>query len=401
MVIESVLPFPAFRPALPSSALPSSALPCTAPRARRLTGRVARWVVLAAVVGYLVVPQITGAGSSWQLLVGVDLTWLLVAVGLEAASLAVYAALTRAMLPRLERPSYRTVLGIDLATLAASHVVPGGSAVGLGLGYRLLTRAGVSGPAAVFAKATQSIGSAVVLNLLLWGALVASLPLHGFSPVYGPVALTGLVLLSAAAVLLGLLLRGDDRIATWLARQVARLPRVSGEGVRAAVLTGTGHLRVFAADRRLLATTGLLAAANWLLDAAALWACVRAFGHSLGPDGLLVSYGIAAVLAALPVTPAGLGVVEAFLIPSLVAFSVPHGVAVLGVLAWRALSFLLPVPIGGVSYLLLQTHSRSTAGHATELSSVGDAGRPPLPRSSVPDDELQLSGCPRAVVGAA
>ena len=127
------------------------------------------------------------------------------------------------------------MLGIDLSTMAASHVVPAGSAVGLGLGYRMLTRAGVSGPAAVFAKATQAVGSAVVLNLILWVALVASIPLHGFSPVYGPVALVGLVLLTVAAVLLALVLRGHDRVADLLARWLGRLPKLSPDRVRAAV----------------------------------------------------------------------------------------------------------------------------------------------------------------------
>jgi uncharacterized protein (TIRG00374 family) len=371
-----------------------------AQRVRRVVGRVGKWVVFAVVVEYLVVPQIAGTRNTWHLLVGVNDAWLLLALGLEVASLAAYAALTRAMLPRVQRPSYRTVLGIDLSTMAASHVVPGGSAVGLGLGYRLLTRAGVSGPAAVFAKATQAVGSAVVLNLVLWVALASSIPLHGFSPVYGPVALVGLVLLSAAAVLLVLLLRGDRRVAAGLARQLGRLPRVSEDGVRQGILTATGYLRAFATDRRLLWTTGLLAAANWLLDAAALWACVRAFGHTLGPDGLLVPYGIAAVLAALPITPAGLGVVEAFLIPSLVAFSVPRGVAILGVLAWRAISFLLPIPIGGVSYVLLQRrgdHPRLLApGTAAPSFPAGTAAGSPGTGTdrapSTPEDTHDLDG---------
>jgi uncharacterized protein (TIRG00374 family) len=337
---------------------------------RRLGG----WVVLAVVVEYLVVPQIAGTRKTWHLLLGVDNAWVLVAVLLEAASLGVYGALTRAMLPRAERPGYTTVLGIDLSTMAASHVMPAGSAVGLGLGYRLLTRAGVSGPAAVFAKATQAIGSAVVLNLILWLALAASIPLHGFSPVYGPVAVAGLVLLSAAAAILVLVLRGNERAAVVVARQLGRLPRLSAERVQAAILTTAGHLRAFAADRRRLAVTVLFAAANWLLDAAALWACVRAFGHGLGLDGLLVPYGIAAVLAALPVTPGGLGVVEASLIPSLVAFSVPRGIAILGVLAWRAISFLLPIPVGLVSYLLLQRRRPRAALPAPPARSEGSGG---------------------------
>jgi uncharacterized protein (TIRG00374 family) len=315
-------------------------------------------MLLAVVVEYLLVPQLAGTRNSWHLLLQVDNAWLLLALGLEAASLAAYAALTRTVLPAAQRPGYATVLGIDLSTLAASHIFPGGSAVGLGLGYRLLTRAGVRGPAALFTKTAQAVGSAVVLNLLLWAALVASIPLHGFSPVYGPVALAGVVLMTTAAVLLWLLLRGEATIADRLAGMLGRLPKLSPDRVRRAILTGVDHLRAFAGDRRLLLAAGGLAAANWLLDAGALWSCVRAFGHTLGPDGLLVPYGIAAVLAALPITPAGLGVVEASLIPALVGFSVPRGIAILGVLSWRAINFLLPIPVGALSYVLLERAHR-------------------------------------------
>ena len=79
---------------------------------------------------------------------------------------------------------------------------------------------------------------------------------------------------------------------------------------------------------------------------------VRAFGHTLGPDGLLVPYGSGACPRFL-FTPAGLGVVEAFLIPALAGFAVPRGVVILGVLAWRAISFLLPIPVGLIAYLSL------------------------------------------------
>lgn len=347
------------------------------PRAAvRTLRRIAAGGLFAAVVAAVLGPQLTG--TNWNLFGQVDGAWLELAALLEAASLAAYAALTRAVLPRTGRPGYLRILGIDLSTMAVSHVVPAGSAVGLGLGFRLLTAEGVRGSAAVFTQATQALGSAVVLNVLLWIALIWSIPLHGISSVYGVVALVGVMLMTAAAVLFLLVLRGRDRIAGGLARALGRLPRLSPEAVHAGVLAGIDHLRVFTRDRRLLGAAGVLAAANWLLDAAALWACVRAFGHTLGPDGAFVPYGIAAVVAALPVTPAGLGIVEASLIPSLVAFGTPHGVALLGVLAWRALAYLLPIPLGGLSYLLLQrTPSRASyrRGRAPERAAPAGVGR--------------------------
>src|SRR5207302_8024191 len=111
-----------------------------------------------------------------------------------------YACLTRAVLPSDERPALPTVLRMQLSTLAVSHVVPGGTAAGAGLAYRLLTdTGGVSGPNAGFALATQSLGSALVLNVLLWLGLLISIPVRGFDPVYGSAALVGVLLIAAFA----------------------------------------------------------------------------------------------------------------------------------------------------------------------------------------------------------
>ena len=56
---------------------------------------------------------------------------------------------------------------IQLSTKALSSIVPGGSAAGSALAYRLMTLSGVNGPDAGFALATAGLGSAVVLNLHL------------------------------------------------------------------------------------------------------------------------------------------------------------------------------------------------------------------------------------------
>ena len=89
---------------------------------------------------------------------------------------------------------------IVLATTAVGHVVPAGAAGSASLGYRLLTESGVDGADAGFVWASASLGSAVVLNLLLWIALLVSIPIAGFHPVYVVTALLGLLLISAAAL---------------------------------------------------------------------------------------------------------------------------------------------------------------------------------------------------------
>ena len=59
------------------------------------------------------------------------------------------------------------------------------------MGFRLFIAEGASGSDAGFALATQGPGSALMLNLILWVALVISIPLTGFNPLYATAAALG------------------------------------------------------------------------------------------------------------------------------------------------------------------------------------------------------------------
>jgi uncharacterized protein (TIRG00374 family) len=95
------------------------------------------------------------------------------------------------------------------------------------------------------------------------------------------------------------------------------------------------------------------ASLNWLLDAACLWVFIWSFGRVISPIDLLVAYGLANILAAIPITPAGLGIIEGVLIPTLVGFGVPQSQAILAVLSYRLINFWIPIPVGGISYATL------------------------------------------------
>ena len=278
--------------------------------------------------------------------------------------------LTRSLLPRERRPILWRIVRIQLSTLAVSHVVPGGSAAGAGLSFRLLEREGVDGPDAGFALALESIGSAVVLNVLLWIGLVVSIPLHGFNPLYGTAAIVG-VLLIGGFFALALLLTREEASAARVLRAVARhMPLLNEQAVHRSVHRAAGQLRALTSDRKLLVTAVGWAGANWLLDAAALWLFVAAFGERVPVDALFVAYGLANVLAAIPVTPGGLGVVEAVLTSTLVGFGTPRGIAILGVIGYRLVNFWLPIPVGAASYVSIRARGASRQRKAIELETL-------------------------------
>ena len=60
--------------------------------------------------------------------------------------------------------------------------------------------------------------------------------------------------------------------------------------------------------------------------------------------------------------PAGLGVVEATMIPLLTFFGCDRGIATLGVVAYRLVNFWLPIPLGFLAYLSLQVEQETADG---------------------------------------
>ena len=322
----------------------------------RTVRRLAELLLLGFVIEYFVVPQISGTHKALHVLASVNPFLPVLGVLLEVLSLIAYFELTRALIPKSSDPGFATMSRIQLSTLALSHCLPGGNAVGYSLGYRLLMRSGVAGTDTAVALATQGLGSAVVLNVIFWLALLVSLPLYGFQSGYLFVAVIGLLLMAGIALLVILLTKGDQRATAFLAAVGRKVPFLHPETLPRLFGQLVARVEDLSKDRRQMGKALFFAAANWLCDAASLFVFVGAFGHWVNPIALLVAYGVGNIAAALPITPGGLGVVEATVSGILVGFGTPRSIAIWGVLAWRLVNFWLPIPIGGTSYLSLQLH---------------------------------------------
>lgn len=313
-----------------------------------------RWVLFAVVVYFFVLPLLPAFRGAVADLRQIDPVLLAAAIGLEFVALYCYTLLTHAALGSdANRLTRFDLFRIQLSTRALGSILPAGSAASNALGFRLITSSGVKKADAGFALATAGIGSAVILNVLLWVGLVVSIPLRGSSPVYSTAAIAGAVLMGiVGAVVFGLI---DDK--GRLARVVRYVyDRIGRDGESAAELLDhlRDRIRGLVAERDVLRRVILWGTANWLLDLLALWLFLRAFGGSVSADGLLVAFGLANVLASIPITPGGLGIVEGVYIPTLVGFGVPAATATVTVLTYRIAQFWLPILVGGVAYASLR-----------------------------------------------
>jgi uncharacterized protein (TIRG00374 family) len=334
------------------------------------------------VIEVVLPPELRGARKEFRQLDHLNFLWLILGALVEVGALAAYAELTHTVLSPGAPKRFR-IFRINMWALAVSHVLPGGTVPGTAVSYRLLTEADVPGNTAAFGLATQGIGSAVVLNALFWLALLISIPLNGYNPYYGFAAILGVLLLSVFGGLVLLLTRDEKQADRFLMRLVSHIPFVKPHAVAALVKKVADRMKVLAENPHLLYRGSIWAAANWLLDASSLWVFLFAFGAHVSPIDLLVAYGLANILAVIPITPGGLGVVEFISISTLTGFGVAGGAATAGVICWRLVNFWLPIPFGGVAYLSLRLGKTRTELRAHRASSgQGSAsGGGPVPET--------------------
>jgi uncharacterized protein (TIRG00374 family) len=362
--------------------------------------------IIALVIEYLVVPELVGASKDLSLLGRVNVGWLSAGVATEALSLFCYGLLTRAVLPPSgpddpPRPGLSRLFRIDLAAAAIAHVIPAGTLGSAGIGYRLFTAEGIKGNDAGVMMATKGLGSTVVLNVLLWLSLVVSIPLAGFHPIYVTVAIIGAVILLAVGALVFGITHEVGRAARILHAIGDRIPGLTGDRLEQALREAAVSLSALARDRRTMFWSLIWASLNWLLDAASLWCFVAAFGRFVNPVELFAAYGIANVAGALPVTPAGLGVIDSVAPLLLVSFGVTRSVATLGVLGWRLVNFWLPIPAGAAAYVSLKVPKGGglkamRAAVSTMLPNNGQQPTTPPPGTSPPEPPPDIPEPPRS-----
>jgi uncharacterized protein (TIRG00374 family) len=264
------------------------------------------------------------------------------------------------------------VIASQLAGNALAKVAPGGGAMGSALQYRMLVATGSPGQR-VIAGLTSS-------NLLVF-AVVLALPVFSI-----PAIVRGGVehdLVNAAAVGLvvfvvlfavGAVVLSGDRPLLWLGRV---LQRVRNRLRRRSEPLERLPERLVSERNRIVETLGprwkrALGAAvgRWALDFGSLLAALKALDALPRPGIVLLAFCAAQVLAQIPVTPGGLGFVEAGLTATLTLAGVAAGSAVVATFAYRLFSYWLQLPLGLLG-LALQRAPVASAKRAGGITPSG------------------------------
>jgi uncharacterized protein (TIRG00374 family) len=315
-------------------------------------------LVVAAISFHIVAPSIVEVVGSWPRVSSVAPEWLVVIVACEVLSFASAITLQRIA---LRTSAWFAVATSQLAGNAMSQVVPGGAAAGATLQLRLLGQAGadtttaISGFTAFSLLQTASILFLPVLTLptILAGAGVdRGLAQTAFLGIAGFVAVAGLgaLLLTTDPLLVGI-----GRLIEVVRKTVLR-KRPATTDLPARLVGERNSIREVLGERwreALVATACRLG-----FDFLALFAALAAVGGLPKPSLALLAYTTATLLAMVPITPGGLGLVEAGLTGTLALAGVKPAQAVLATLLYRLASYWLPILAGPVAYTLFRRRYR-------------------------------------------
>ena len=285
----------------------------------------------------------------------ISVVWFVLMILAEVASYACAWKLTRIALPQV---SWFVAATSQLSSNAIAKVVPGGAAIGAGVGFRMLSVSGVErGSAGAALTANSIISNGVLLCLplvaLFLSVIGAPIP-RGMTHVAWGGAVLFLVLFGAAFSLvrydrpIRVLGTAVQRSAGWVLRRLHRTGGPTADGMirqRDAMVASLGSR---------WRTALSVAVGNWLFDYFALVFALMAVGTRPRLSIVLLAYAVAAVLSMIPITPGGVGFVEAGLVAMLTLAGIPGDEALLATLAYRVVSYWLPLPAGLVANLLFR-----------------------------------------------
>ncbi|MCP4085681.1 MAG: UPF0104 family protein [Actinomycetia bacterium] len=345
---------------------------------RRFAGRAISLAVAALSI-YLVIPSIIATFSSWPELERLKDGSLLVMAGFTLASLVCFWI----MLGLCLRSRHWLVMATSqLASGAIGRLVPGGAATATAVQYRLLSDAGV---------AKETAGTGLTVATLLNFAVLFSLPVLAVPALVSGAPVSSALLNGAiaaaisfvAAAILGALFLFWDRPLQALGRGIDRTMALFQQGnddspPSAERLVGSRNLiRSHLADSWYW--VALASFGKWGFDYLALVMAVRGIGHDDTSSLLLLAFVTASLLGRIPLTPGGLGFVEAGLTGTLTLAGLSPGDAATATLAYRLVSYWLPIPLGALAYGLHRARLGRDGIDTPRSGELGTADRPAGP----------------------
>jgi putative heme transporter len=334
-------------------------------RSRRAVLALLGAAIVVATFAYLL-PTIADYRDVWRTVRQLSWTWILVLVAATVLNVATYAPPWQVALPGL---GFVRALEMTQLSTALSLVLPAGLAAGMASSAGLLRRWG-------FSRRHVARGLTLVglwnqlLNLAYPIVALFLLTASGAeTALLATAAFVGTAVLGVAVAGLALVL-ASNRLAYDVGQLAARMANRLAAKLRRRPVTWNGtsfeRFRVEAGDllRRRWHALTVTSVVGSLTVFLVLLASLRALDVTAGEVGTVeafAAWSLVRVIASVPITPGGIGVVELGLTTALVAFGGDNAGVVAAVLVYRALTVVPTLAIGLVAVATTRRYRRPAA----------------------------------------
>jgi uncharacterized protein (TIRG00374 family) len=343
-------------------------------------------VVMGALFA-LLLPQVTSFEEAAAELRDIEWPWLVALGGAGILNIALYPLTVLVAVAGL---GYWHGFVQRQSGFLISNAIPGGGAIAVATQYAILAQYRVRATLAAAAVGADSVFTYLItLGLPALAVTLLSIQGENASALTVTAAIIGGIVVVISIILIFIVLRSDagairvGRLGERLSTPVLRKLHKPIPDFKAALV----DFRVDAHDlmkRRWLA----LFITNFVAQTtpfAVLVCAVAGLGgfEYLNFVEVFATYSIAIVLTSFPITPGGLGTVDAALIALLTSFGAPGSIAVAADLIWRLVWFLPQILAGGIAmivYIIARNRSRKrdTNTPETTMTSIAEmTSRPP------------------------
>ena len=323
-----------------------------------------RWLLWLLLIGFawLTVARFTEIKNLADTLAQGQWQWILAAVLLQILYYLLYTAVYQSAFVTVDvRSRVRDLLPVTFASIFVNVVAPSGGASGTALFVDDAARRGQSAARAAVGTILVLIADFSAFTLILLVGLTVLFLDHNLT--FYEVA-ASLILMASTVSLTGTLLLGlwhPERLRQLLSH-IQRVVNRAGSWFRRPSLLNrdwsdknaaefTEAAQAMATRPVHLARTLVVALAAQLVNLASLYVLFLAFQYPITFGPLVAGYSMAILFLIVSPTPMGVGVVEGVTPLVLISLGVPAAIATVVVLAFRGLSFWLPMFIG---FILLQ-----------------------------------------------
>jgi putative heme transporter len=334
-------------------------------RAPRWDGR-ARYrslasVAVAVAIFAFALPRLADYGEAWASLTAMTGSELGAVLAAGLWNLMTYWPVLMISLPGLRLHEAAVV---NQASTAVANTVPAGGAVALGVTYRMLHAWGFTSPSIANHVLATGVWNTMVKFGLPVVAVAAMVLTGALRDSTLELAVIGLLALAGCALVAARVLadeRSARRFGGWVDPVVVRVQRRRGRPGPADASQWLLRTRreLIALLRRRGAAMTVATVVSHLSLYVVLLTALRSVGipeEQLGWEKVLAGFALVRLLSALPVTPGGFGVVELGYVAYLTAGSDELAAGVTAaVLLFRAITFLFPVVLGALAWVIFTT----------------------------------------------